>query len=308
MLYQINRYICRAKPYIHRNTNRSMVHTLKSGIIITGTLVLCLAACQKKQVQQVDNESQSVVDHTIADQEYSVLAPLTLQFAINTNGTGAQGNATHNTCDTLSRLSGDTLFGSLVHLADPVYRLYVPSTTCGQTMPDGGERSGSLQVRLTNKMHLTGAQCIIKLNDYVANHVQYTCDSVVLTTLASSTSSTTFNVKLINGLCLGSGWAVKFNFNRTITCYNSGGPDGAEPYYTMDGTANGLNRNGTSFTSTINTALPLKKYRSCRFISAGQMDLTPDGFKTRTIDFGNGTCDKDATFTVNGNTIAFNLK
>jgi hypothetical protein len=38
------------------------------------------------------------------------------------------------------------------------------------------------------------------------------------------------------------------------------------------------------------------------------MELTPDGFKTRTVDYGNGVCDDNATFTVNGSTVAFKLK
>jgi hypothetical protein len=57
------------------------------------------------------------------------------------------------------------------------------------------------------------------------------------------------------------------------------------------------------------------KHNSCEFISGGIMTLTPEGFETRTIDYGysvspnpaNG-CDEDASFNVNGNTIAFKLK
>jgi hypothetical protein len=43
-------------------------------------------------------------------------------------------------------------------------------------------------------------------------------------------------------------------------------------------------------------------------MTSGTVDVTPDGFKTRTVDFGNGACDDDATYTVNGQTISFKLK
>jgi hypothetical protein len=38
------------------------------------------------------------------------------------------------------------------------------------------------------------------------------------------------------------------------------------------------------------------------------MELTPAGFKKRSVDFGNGSCDDLATFTVNENTVTFKLK
>ncbi len=40
---------------------------------------------------------------------------------------------------------------------------------------------------------------------------------------------------------------------------------------------------------------------SCRNIVAGQLAITPDGKATRYINFGTGTCDNDATVTINGN-------
>jgi hypothetical protein len=57
---------------------------------------------------------------------------------------------------------------------------------------------------------------------------------------------------------------------------------------------------------------PLTKRANCQFISSGILNLTPEGFKTRTVDYTSGTgkdaCDDDATFSVNGNTVAFKLK
>jgi len=38
------------------------------------------------------------------------------------------------------------------------------------------------------------------------------------------------------------------------------------------------------------------------------LELTPDGFKTRTVDFGDGTLDDKATFTVDGQTISFTMQ
>ena len=45
---------------------------------------------------------------------------------------------------------------------------------------------------------------------------------------------------------------------------------------------------------------PLKRDLSCNWISAGTIELQPTGKPLRTIDFGTGTCDNQATVTING--------
>ena len=67
------------------------------------------------------------------------------------------------------------------------------------------------------------------------------------TTVTSTPLYTTFNVKLVNGICENGGRAIKYSLDRTITNYFNGNPSGTEPYTSIFGTASGVNRSGRAF-------------------------------------------------------------
>jgi hypothetical protein len=284
-----------------------MKKSLQIGLVFSFVLAIGILGCRKKETIQIDNETQSAVDNAIADQEFSSLAPTVNNHAINTKGTGTTGKFA-SPCDILTQVSGDTLaLGTSNYSAYPVYTLDV--STCSLTMPDGkAARTGTLTITLTDKIKNPNAKMILKLSNYKTGAIGYSCDSMVITTIASNTLYTSFNVKLINGICQSPNWTIKYSSDRTITHYVKGNPSGSDPVTQLFGTANGTNRAGLNFSVNIPSGSPLVKHKSCQYIDRGILELTPDGYKTRTIDFGNGVCDDDATFTVQGNTIAFKLK
>jgi hypothetical protein len=74
-------------------------------------------------------------------------------------------------------------------------------------------------------------------------------------------------------------------------------PQLSDDAYDITGSANGINRKGNAFTATITTALHVQA--GCPYIESGVVEHTVNN-KTYTLDFGNGTCDNQATITVNG--------
>ncbi len=282
-------------------------------IILTGTCLsmFVFLGCKKKETATVDNETQSSVDNAIADQEFNGIVPTTNNHAINTKGTGTAGrSATSATCDSLTLIQGNvSALGTTNYSAYPVYTLDV-SNACPLTFPDGKLRTGSLKIRLTDKIKNTGAKMIIYLINYKTGVINYTCDSIVVTTLSADTVNhkTSFSVKLINGACKTGSWTINYSFDKTFTNYSKGNPAGSDPVSEIFGTANGVNRQGRAFSVSIPQSTPLIKHRSCQYIDKGVLQLTPVDYNARTIDFGDGSCNDDATFTVNGNTVAFKLK
>lgn len=277
---------------------------------ISSTLIF--TACNKKEVVEVDNETQSAVDNAVAEQEYMSVAPTVQAHAINTKGTGAAKSA-NLACDSLTLIGGDTLWGAPNHI-DPTYTLNVSNTACALTMPDSRFRTGYLSIRLTGRIRIAGSAMIIKMINYRAAIVSYKCDSMVVTTLASGANYTKFNVKLVNGVCQNPNWTIKYKLDRTITSYPRGNGT-ADPVTYVYGTSSGVNRQNRAFTVAIPEISPLVKYKNCEYISSGILELTPEGFATRTIDYGYsispavyGGCDEDASFSINGNTVAFKLK
>lgn len=281
-----------------------------AGVLLAS--ILLSTACSKKETVRVDNETQSAVDNAIAEQEYMAVVPTVQSHAINTKGTKAQGKG-YATCDTLTLISGDTLWDQPGHV-NPTYTMNISSQACAQTMPDGHVRQGALRVHLTGKIKTPGSMMIIKMLNYRAGLVSYKCDSLVVTTLELSPSINKFNVKLVNGVCQNSNWSINYRLDRTVTFYPKGNGS-ADPVTYIFGSAEGVNRHGRRFTVAVPEATPLVKFRSCRYISSGILDLTPEGFATRSIDYGYsispavyGGCDEDASYSVNGNTVAFKLK
>lgn len=91
------------------------------------------------------------------------------------------------------------------------------------------------------------------------------------------------------------------------TTYSSDGLAGVtDDVYELSGSGNGVSFNGTSFTVTITEPLVLKG--DCRFISQGKAEVTPSGMSTRTIDFGDGTCDTEVGIVINGVTYYRNMQ
>lgn len=75
--------------------------------------------------------------------------------------------------------------------------------------------------------------------------------------------------------------------------------------YTLEGTANGVNRQGNAYIHQIKSALMFRL--SCRWIVQGIIDITV-GDKQASIDYGNGECDNLAYVTVNGKTYEVKLR
>jgi hypothetical protein len=76
--------------------------------------------------------------------------------------------------------------------------------------------------------------------------------------------------------------------------------------YLITGSANGTSAGGTSYTAVIGQAL--RKELSCRHIVSGIISITPGDKPTRTINYGDGTCDDKATVTINGNVFNITLR
>ncbi|MBI2271600.1 MAG: hypothetical protein HYU69_14745 [Bacteroidetes bacterium] len=82
--------------------------------------------------------------------------------------------------------------------------------------------------------------------------------------------------------------------------------------WSITGSANGTNSKGVTYTANIKSAL-IRDF-TCptlvgkRHFTQGVVDITPGGKPTRTIDFGNGTCDDQATVTINGKVYKVTLR
>lgn len=275
-------------------------------ILVIASSLVFVYSCKKK-TNEVDTETQSVVDNAICEQEFMQIQPTTNNLAIKTKGTGAQRlSGVTGGCDSLTYLSGDTTMATGFNLTNPPTFEYNYGI-CSLANADGVVRTGKLWIRFLGRPKTAGSKTIIKLLNYKVNGaITYSCDSIVVTSGANATSAVKdFTVQIIGGLCTGNGWTIKYNSTKYISINTNSTLAFADDVITMSGTATGTNRNGKDFTVTMNSIV---RNMNCRWISKGTLDITPQDLSTRTVDYGDGTCDDKATFTVNGQTISFTLK
>lgn len=270
-------------------------------VLLIASSIFFVGSC-KKNTKEVDTETQSVIDNSICEQEFMQIQPTTNNLAIKTKGTSAQRlAATTGGCDSLTYISGDTTYATSSY---PTYEYNYG--VCSLASVDGVIRTGKIWVRFLGRPRTVGSKAIIKLINYKVNGaITYSCDSIVVTTTANSASTKGFNVQIINGVCTGTGWTIKYHSNKDITINTNSTIALNDDVLTVTGTAGGTNRDGRNFDVVITN---ITKHSDYKFITKGTLQVTPQDFSMRTVDFGDDTYDDKATFTVNGQTIAFTLK
>ena len=83
----------------------------------------------------------------------------------------------------------------------------------------------------------------------------------------------------------------------------------ADDTFNMWGIRTGTDKRGNDYTATVLEATPLFKTADCRYFVSGIVTFTGGQRSgTKTLDFGNGTCDNTATLTVNGRTKTITLR
>ena len=278
--------------------------------ILIVSSVITLNSCKKKT--EVDNESQSVVDNALCEQQFMAIQPVT-----NTKGINEAGiKRTAVTCESWTILGAlnngtntpnpaqDTISNSVGIFQNGPVTFQIDYGTVGCIGFDGVYRKGKLNITLPRRFSRTDSnQVVVDLIGYQANGVTYSGQVKV-----TRTNSLTCTVDVINGHCTNGSWNIDYSGTKTITqTVGQNTPsDESDDVISITGSSQGVNREGRAFTTSITNALIKKS--SCKFITSGSLDLTPDGFKTRTVDFGSGACDDKATYTVNGQTIEFTLK
>jgi hypothetical protein len=114
-------------------------------------------------------------------------------------------------------------------------------------------------------------------------------------------NQTYFNISVSGAIYKANGGTITWNSTRVRTWIagESTTLNWMDDEYHITGSGNGTSANGTQFNVVITQALHVKL--NCPRIVSGTVDITPSGKPTRTLDYGPGTCDYNATVTINGN-------
>jgi hypothetical protein len=249
-------------------------------------------ACKK---ETPDTETDSAVDNSICEQEFTKSMSVVNAFAVRENGVkGVLGTLAVGPTITVD--PADTLNGF------PVTMTIDYGTTGLTDSLDHKVRKGVITCVFSNYWHITGSTVKVNFSNYSVNGISYACDSMKITHSAANG----FTQQIYKGVCTSADWSIKWEGTRTVTqTAGAGDMDPLNDVFSTTGSSTGVNRKGKAYTTSI--TVPVVKRASCSWIESGRLDITPEGMAVRTLDYGDGTCDTKATLTINGNVFTFNM-
>jgi hypothetical protein len=269
--------------------------------MVTGSLYF--TSCKKKEINEKDTDTASASDQSLASSTVNDLTSISDEagrnYSVQSFKTADAEGLLATSC---AIVTVDTL------TAAKTITVNFGATNC--LCNDGRNRRGLVILSFTGKYRDSLTVITVTPQNYFVNDNQV------------SGSKTITN----KGHNAAHHLVYEINANMTITKANGGGTIScsslrqrewiagestlawSDDMYSITGTANGTTSNSNSFTSIIISPLIRNMAIGCRkHFTQGILEHTPSGKAMRTIDYGNGTCDDQATVTINGNTYTVTL-
>ena len=176
----------------------------------------------------------------------------------------------------------------------------------------GNERTGKIIADYTGGYKEAGSVITVALEDYSVNGDQITGTKTV-TNQGTVNGFMQWKVEVSNAMITtSSGEEITWQSTRYRALVESG--QELNPYdqvYHIWGSASGIDRAERSFETTIAETTPLVLDQECwittRLPISGVIDITPEGLTKRSIDYGEGTCDRAVTLIVGNQSIELSL-
>ncbi len=255
--------------------------SLLSIIILFVSLMLVYTSCEKDDDSNVDSE-------TVASVEDDVFSEELFEDVINEadNGISSNKNANANNCRKFTIDAGKITI----------------EFDCDTTILDKQfTRKGKIHITYSGKFLENGFKKTVTFEDYSVNGNKIEGTIEITTKLNTDKKIERTNVLTGGKITLADGTVITRESTHTRV-FAEGANTIFRPrddVYEITGNASGTTAKGKNYTVTITKKLIIKG--NCRVISEGIKEITVDGVKA-ILDFGDGTCDRKASLTVDGET------
>jgi hypothetical protein len=163
----------------------------------------------------------------------------------------------------------------------------------------GIERKGKVIVTLTDKYRNTGSVTTLTTQGYYVEGYKVEGTKTVTNKGENARGNLEYSVEIKNGKITYPDGDITTMESSRVREWTEGQSTVFNPFddvYSITGTASGINRDGRAYTLTITSALRVQL--NCRWITQGTLEIQPEDLKLRTVDFGAGACDNDATVNI----------
>lgn len=208
-----------------------------------------------------------------------------------TTGRVAQVDSTHCFTVTIIRLNS----------ANPFPVKIILDFGAGCIGRDGRLRKGKIITTYTGRLLHPGATATTTFDGYYVDSIKVQGTQIVSN--ISTTTAFKLNIQVQNGkLTHANGNYQQWNSTRVITQVEGMATPllPIDDVFTITGHAAGVVKRGTIITTWESLIIePLRKRFNCRWIVKGKARLTRNAHQA-ILDYGQGTCDRHATLTING--------
>ena len=270
---------------------------------ITAFAIALLFGCKK---ESADTDIYASLDNSIADGTFNDLQAVVNQQAAENGFAGLLS-------ETYGKVADDcptTTFSAPLGEFPNTMTIDFGESCVGYL---GLERSGIVMATFTGPYAADGTMITVTTDNYFVNGNKVEGIKTVTNEGLNGEGNMFFSVVVTDGLItLETGETISWDATRTREWREGEGTLALEDdiYAISDGigadfAASGINRNGVAFTTHI--AEPLVKEMDCFWMVSGILEVTPEGLTTRELDFGDGTCDNNATLTIGAFTTEITL-
>lgn len=252
--------------------------------------ILFVYSCNKTAAEIVNQETESA----LAEKTYSDVYQIS-QEADNGSLNSYKSEEASDVMSACATITKDTI--SLPH----TITVNFGTTNC--LCEDGKNRRGAVIIAYVGRYRDTGSVHNISFVDYYVNDNKVEGTKTVTNMGASADGYTFFNVHVDGRIIKADGSGTIIWTSDRVREWISGESTTSrrDDVYRVTGSATGTSASGEPFTANITTALTIDN--SCRYrITAGIIENTRSSRGLRTIDYGTGTCDDEATVTVGSRT------
>ena len=268
------------------------------------TLSAVIIGCKKENNE--DNDTSAAADNATAQVYFNDMGNIANEAAISGNVSSYK----NENSDGILSACASVVFDTLNHSDADSVTVDFGTTNC--LCGDGRYRRGKILVTYTGRYRDSATVVTVSPLNYYINDNQLLGTRTV-TNMGHNTSGNLYYNIVVDGqiVLADNAGTITWNANkqREWLAGESTPLIWADDVYSLTGTASGTSAKGTAFSVTVTSPLIRKMTLVCRkhFIQ-GVFDLSIQGKATRTVDYGDGTCDNKAIVTINGKEYSVTLR
>lgn len=279
-------------------------NVIKLAVILIAVIGISIAGCKKDKNE--DKDQRAAIDNATAENAFNDVFGQVDKAAKETSQSGAQKimQLDSGGCATITITPFDTVTWPKTLTID------FGASNC--LCIDGKYRRGKIIANLSGKYREPATVITVTPVQYYVNN-NYIQGTKTITNMGpigtyGGNHNLVYNIVVSNASVTTANGTISWNSTRTrewIEGESTHWPYWHDDVYLISGSATGIDINGNGF--TVNITSPLRVALDCKWIESGTLDIIPDGRPTRTVDFGSGICDDQATVTINGVTYNFTM-